>query len=137
MSEPIRILMIDDDEDFIRSVRWVLEAEGYRFFFAQSEKDGIEAVEQADPALIILDVMMEDMTAGFRFLGKLRNTKKYPRFERFAGVPILMLTSISKPSMLKLADEIGAKLLPTDAFEEKPIPLKRLLVRVRELLAQP
>jgi len=94
----------------------------------------LENVDNVNPDLIILDVMMEDVVAGFRVLNALRNGDDAARNARYAKVPILMFTSIQQRTKMKFSQDAGTALLPTDAFVEKPVQPKLLLEKVAELL---
>ena len=86
--------------------------------------DGKKAMERDRPDLLILDVMMESPDDGIVMAQDLRRAN--------VKTPILMLTSISK--VTGLTYDRSADLVPVDAFQEKPVPPKRLLALVDELL---
>jgi DNA-binding response OmpR family regulator len=119
-----RILVVDDNPDFVESARFVLEAAGYDVASADNPRDGMVAVERDQPDLIILDVMMDSPDDGFVMARDLRG-KGFAR-------PILMLTSISDVSGLSYGPD--PEMVPVDAFEEKPIAPGKLLAIVKELL---
>ncbi len=62
-----RILLVDDDADQRLSIRLPLEAAGYAIFEAPGYDQGLVAVKEVKPDLIVLDVMMDTTTAGFQF----------------------------------------------------------------------
>lgn len=119
-----KILIVDDDQDFVQSVRSILEATGYDISAAHSRVEGMEAVKTVQPDLILLDVMMDEPDDGFTMAQDLRR----------GGVktPILMLTSVGKVS--GMAFDKDAEMVPVDAYEEKPIKPDRLLKRIQELI---
>lgn len=134
MEKKTKIFMVDDDSDLIQVVRWVLEAEGYEFASAGSAREAIATIDQVSPDLVILDVMMEDVVAGFRVVNALRNFEEFPQNRRYEKVPILMLTSVQQRTKMKIAQDAGTRLLPVDSFLEKPVKTKVLLDKVTELL---
>jgi CheY-like chemotaxis protein len=134
MEKKVRIFMVDDDSDLIQVVRWVLEAEGYEFASASSAREAIATIDQVNPDLVILDVMMEDVVAGFRVVNTLRNFEEFPQNRRYEHVPILMLSSVQQQTKMKIAQDAGTRLLPVDSFLEKPVKTKVLLDKVTELL---
>jgi CheY-like chemotaxis protein len=134
MEKKARIFMVDDDSDLIQVVKWVFEAEGYEFRSASSAKEALEIIDSVQPDLMILDVMMEDIVAGFRVVNALRNFEENPHNQKFAGMPILMLTSVQQRTKMKISQDAGTKLLPIDSFLEKPVKPKVLLEKVTELL---
>jgi len=129
-----RIFMVDDDTDLVDIVRSVLESAGYEFFSASSATEALEQLDAVNPDLIILDVMMEDLVAGFRVVNHLRNFEQYPQNRRYEKVPILMMTSIQQQTRMKFSQDAGSRLLPIDAFLEKPVKPRVLLEKISELL---
>ena len=116
------ILCIDDDRDFLDSMRAILEAGGYHMVEALSAEEGLKVYQQANPDLIIVDLMMEEIDAGTRFVTQLR-----------AGgskAPIYMLSSVG--------DALGAttdySTLGLDGVFQKPIEPKKLLATLKAKL---
>jgi len=79
------ILCIDDDQDFLDSLRLVLEAHGYLMEEAVSAETGLKKYKEGKPDLIIVDLMMEEIDSGTNLVKKLR------LLENIA--PIYMLSS--------------------------------------------
>jgi CheY-like chemotaxis protein len=134
MEKKARIFMVDDDGDLIQVAKLVFEAEGYEFHSASSAKEAIETIEAVNPDLVILDVMMEDIVAGFRVVNMLRNFDENPENRKFEKLPILMMSSVQQRTKMKVAQDAGTRLLPIDTFLEKPVKPKVLLDKVAELL---
>jgi DNA-binding response OmpR family regulator len=135
MNPPRRILMIDDDVNLAKVIRIALEAKGYLFFSAQSASEGLEAIKQVEPDLIILDVIMEDFVAGFRVVRELRTASADSPYKRFERVPILMLTSVTSKTTVDFSGRVATALLPVDAFIEKPVKPSDLFAKIEELFA--
>ncbi len=119
-----KILVVDDDPDLVEDCRLILEKAGHTVSSAFNTADGKKAMERDRPDLLILDVMMESPDDGIVMAQDLRRAN--------VKTPILMLTSISK--VTGLSYDRSADLVPVDAFQEKPVPPKRLLALVDELL---
>ena len=66
------ILYIDDDQDFLDSMRVLLEASGYQIVEARSAEEGLRAYKEARPDLVIADLMMEEVDAGINFVKELK-----------------------------------------------------------------
>ena len=130
-----RILMIDDDVNLVKVIRIALEAKGYDFFAAQSAAEGLEAIKEVKPDLIILDVIMEDFVAGFRVVRELRTAAPDSPFKQFERVPILMLTSVTSKTTVDFNGRVATALLPVDAFIEKPVKPSDLFAKLEELFA--
>ncbi|MDP3789020.1 MAG: response regulator [Candidatus Omnitrophota bacterium] len=126
-----KILIIDDDADFVESIKVVLEAKGYRVFSAANIGDGFAQVRELMPDLIIMDVMLEKMSDGFDLSRKLKSDGKYNK------IPLLMLTSIGNMTGFKFSDIAGDKTwLPVDDYAEKPLKPKELISRIERLLSK-
>lgn len=136
MSAAKKILMIDDDTNLVEVFKLVCEAKGYQFGAALSAAEGLKKIKEFEPDLIILDVIMEDFVAGFRVVSELRTSGKGSEYEKYAGIPILMLTSVSSKTNLDFRDRVGTALLPVDAFMEKPVKPADIMARIQELLSR-
>ncbi|MFN3813585.1 MAG: response regulator transcription factor [Aquificaceae bacterium] len=116
----MRILLIEDDLLLARSLKNLLEKEGYRVSLALDGKRGLELALTGEFDLILLDLLLPTMN-GDQIVRRLREEEVY--------TPILMLTVISEvPQKVKLLS-IGA-----DDYLTKPFHLEELLARVRVLV---
>jgi CheY-like chemotaxis protein len=130
MSASPKILIVDDDPDFIEIGKLSLEGKGYRVLSASTGKEGWEMVEKEAPDLVILDLMMENLDAGLALSGKI---KGHPRYQ---DIPVLMLTSISRETGMDFTPRTAEDLkkLRVDDFHSKPIKPRVLLEKVETLL---
>lgn len=121
-----KILIIDDDPDFIEATRMVLEPAGYKVVSAADGDEGLRKVSEEKPDLVILDIIMKTVLDGLNVSQQMANDPEKSR------IPILMVTSIANTDY--------AALFPTDEyihisrFVSKPIAPEVLLRHVRELL---
>ena len=129
-----KILIIDDDDDIVYTMRLPLEAAGYQVFRAASSEEGLQKVKEINPNLILLDVMMESTTAGFQVSLTLRSSDPASEYAAYRNIPILMITAIHTTTPLRFAPD--KDYLPVDAFLEKPIDPKVLLEEVRKHLGK-
>jgi CheY-like chemotaxis protein len=124
------ILIVDDDFDFIEINRHILETAGYRVAAAAEPAEALAKMTPEPPDLIITDLMMTTIDAGFSFS---RAIKEDPRF---ADIPIIISTSVSSVLGLdfrpRTADDLAR--MHIDAYFDKPLPPDALLAKVRELL---
>jgi len=124
-----KILIIDDDDDFVESTRVVLESGGYSIRSASTKEEGFELIESSCPDLIILDVIMEKMSDGFDLSRKIKSDEKYKM------IPIFMVTSVGNITGFKYSSKAGDDTwLPVDDYAEKPLNPEDLLKRVKKLL---
>ena len=117
-----KLLIVDDDKDFITAVAARLESRGFIVTKAFNGKEGLEKVYAEKPDAIILDVMMPEMN-GFEVCKKLKTDEKYK------DIPVVMLTARSSPEDVKFAKEMGS-----DAYFVKPFELDMLLYELNALL---
>ena len=127
--ESKKILIIDDDPDFVMATTVVLEAKNYKVFSAKDRKDGIEKVGRVLPDLIIMDVMMEKMSDGFEL------TREIKHDERYKKIPILMLTAVGEKTGFNFSKIAGDEAwLPVDDYAEKPIKPEELIASIEKLI---
>lgn len=88
MTEKKKILLIDDDPDFVEAVRVIIASGGYDVKVAYDGAEGLEAVALDKPDLIILDVMMPVMN-GHEACAKLKADPET------AKIPIILLTAVA------------------------------------------
>ncbi|MBN2093829.1 MAG: response regulator [Candidatus Zambryskibacteria bacterium] len=90
-----KILVIDDDQFFAKTLEKALPAEKYELLVAEDGEVGLEKLKSEKPDLIILDLMMPKLD-GTAFLRKLQESKDLPK------VPILVSSNLS--SVKKISD---------------------------------
>ena len=83
-----KIMIVDDDPDYIDVVKTILEREQYTVVTAGDKTEGMEKIRAEKPDLAILDVMMNAWQDGFEMS---RQLKKDPQFK---NMPLLMLTAV-------------------------------------------
>jgi len=121
-----KILVVDDDPDFVEATRLVLVSAGHEVVSASDGDKGLAMVKKEDPDLVVLDVIMKTVLDGLHVSQEMADDPHQ------AEIPILMVTSI--------ANSDYAALFPTDEyihiddFVSKPIAPDTLLQRVDKLL---
>lgn len=123
---PSLILVVDDDPDFVETSRIVLEGAGYQVISAADGEQGLRAMRQEQPDLVILDVMMSGILDGLNATMQMRAERGLKR------TPILMISSITSSDYAAMfpTDEY----IPVETFLSKPVSPDRLLDEVRRLL---
>lgn len=122
----LRILLVDDDPDFLFSTKIILENSGYKIITAANGKQGINKAKSEQPDLIVLDVMLPDYD-GFSICRELKDNPETVQ------IPVIILTSVSKKRDASYADVI-AYCHKADEFLEKPVDKDELLFSIRKLL---
>src|SRR5512135_3583495 len=97
-----KILVVDDDPDFVETTRIALEREGYRVDCVASGDEALQQVRHDMPDLIILDVIMSSVLDG---LSVARELGDHPDYQ---SITIIMSTSIANTDY--------AELFPTDEY---------------------
>jgi DNA-binding response OmpR family regulator len=124
-----RILMVDDDHDFVEAVGCFLEANGFTVFRAYNGAEGIKLAKMERPDLILMDIMMNERTEGFFTVQEIR------RDPTLRNVPIFILSSFCT----RLPDfEIPSSggWLAHDMFFGKPVNTVQLLEKIRQRLGK-
>lgn len=130
--EQKKILIVDDDADFVEAIKIVLGTK-YKVIVAYNGEEGRQKLKEENPDLVILDMMMRIKGEGFIFSREMRKN------HQFSHIPILMLTGIRKKmGFFPIEDDPRhPKFLPVDDFIEKPVQPEELLGRVEKLLMLP
>jgi len=117
------IMYVDDDQDVLDSSRVVLESNGYVMVEACSAEEGLKVYKTANPDLMIVDLMMEEVDAGARLVRDLKaegNTK-----------PVYMLSSVGDG----LSMNIDPAALGLAGVLQKPVDTNVLLTLIKAKLA--
>ena len=120
--EAKRILLVDDDQEIVESMRIALEAKGYTILIARDGNQGLAMAEREDPDLVILDMMMPKRS-GFLVLEKLRRTRPVP-------LRVIMITANEGNRHKTYAEMLGV-----DDYIRKPFAMDRLIGSVARLLS--
>jgi len=125
-----KIMIVDDDPDYINVVKTILEREQYTVVTAGDKIEGMEKIRTEKPDLAILDVMMNAWQDGFEMS---RQLKKDPQFK---NMPVLMLTAVENRTGIGFKSTAGDPTwLPVDVFLDKPVEPEVLLSEVKKLLS--
>ena len=127
MSEKKKILLIDDDPDFVEAVKVIVENGGYEVKVAYDGQEGLEAVEEQKPDLIVLDVMMPVMN-GHEACAKLKGNKDT------ADIPVILLTAVA--DRVTTSTYTHRDMLESEAedYMPKPVEPKELLELIENWL---
>lgn len=121
-----KVLMIDDDPEFVEAISNLLDAKGYDVHTASNGKDGVAKAKAENPDLILLDVMMGTKNEGFNVARELHEDAK------LRDTPILLMTGIRREMNLPFGFEPDETWLPVKRVLEKPVKPEVLLSAVSE-----
>ena len=125
MGSNVKILLVDDDKDFVESTKTVLESKQYEVIVAYEGDDGIRKAKEEKPDLILLDVIMP-LRDGFSAAEQL---KKDPELRK---IPIVMLTSFSSRRQESSVSVSSGLTLEAEDYVEKPVSPEELLEVVKQ-----
>lgn len=131
-----RILIVDDDPDFVKTTQMILSSDGYDIVTASDSKQGLSKVQECQPDLILLDIMMESLFEGFSFLGTIKTD---PQFETFNSIPVVMVSSVKTDtgSRFHFEEDSSVGDIPKpDDYMDKPLRAKELLEKVGQLIGR-
>ena len=117
-----KILIVDDEQDIVESLKFVLAGNDYTCYCAYNGEDGLNMARELMPDLIILDVMMPRIN-GYKISRLLKFDSKYK------DIPILMITARSQEEDKLIGEETGA-----DEYITKPFDLDEVLEIVNKYL---
>ena len=127
MKDKAKILLVDDDRDFVEATKLVLESKPYEVIVAYDGDEGLAKARRDRPDLIILDIIMP-VKDGFNAAGELKKDSELSK------IPVLMLTSFSErvgETSLSVSEGLT---LDTEDYVDKPVSPEELLKRVEKLL---
>lgn len=119
MTPPVRILIIDDEENLRDLVKSYLRAEGYEVSEAADGETGVEAVRERHPDLVILDIGLPGID-GIETLRQIRT---------FSDVFVILLTARAEETDKVIGLSVGA-----DDYLTKPFSPRELVARVKAMM---
>jgi two-component system, OmpR family, alkaline phosphatase synthesis response regulator PhoP len=127
MAEKKKILLVDDDPDFVEAVRVIVESGGYDVRVAYDGQEGLEAVAEEKPDLIVLDVMMPVMN-GHAACARLKADPST------ASIPIILLTAVA--DRVTTSTYTHRDMLESEAedYMPKPVEPAELLTLIKSWL---
>jgi DNA-binding response OmpR family regulator len=121
MSDPKKILIVDDDKAITLLLEGLLSNNGYAAISAYDGLDAMVQVRKHVPDLIILDIMMPEIN-GYDVCSNLKFD------ERFKQIPIIVMTSRERELDARIGQLMGID------YIQKPIDSKVLLEKIQHLL---
>jgi CheY-like chemotaxis protein len=127
MDSKKKVLLIDDDKDFLLATKLILEKGGYEVFLAEDGKVGVDMAKSVYPDIAIIDMMMETWSEGFNVVSKLRTSDTGKK------IPLIMLSAVDLQGPYQ-SFEPPDELPTVDLVLHKPIKADDLLKHVGQLL---
>lgn len=124
---PAKILLIDDDADFVSATKTILESKPYEVITAYEGNEGLKKAREEKPDLIILDIIMPTKS-GFTVCDEL---KRDPQLSR---IPVLLLTSLSQRIGEVSISVSEGLMVEAEDYIDKPVSPEELFKRVERQL---
>ena len=124
-----RVMVVDDDPDFVNLVRPMLEGAGYQVDVAYNGKECLQKLEVGRPDLVVLDIMMSTWGEGFEVADKLRELSPGK------PIPVILVSTLDLESDLEGTPALRS-MLPVQACLVKPVRREQLLAQVAASLRQ-
>ena len=125
MQDEKRILIVDDDHDFVEAVSCFLELNGFKVLRAYDGVTGVKLAKMEHPDLILMDIMMNERTEGFFAIHEIR------RDPLLKNVPIFVVSSFCT-ALPDFEIPKSGGWLAHDMFFTKPVSTSQLLEKIRE-----
>jgi DNA-binding response OmpR family regulator len=117
-----RILIVDDEKDFVESVQFRLQFEGFECLVAYDGEEALLKAKGENPDLILLDIMLPKMN-GYKVCRLLKFDEEYKH------MPIIMLTAKTQETDRLTGKETGA-----DEYVDKPFVMDELVKMISKYL---
>ncbi|MDZ7316835.1 MAG: response regulator [candidate division KSB1 bacterium] len=128
MDRPLVILLADDDPDFVEINKTILESAGWEVDAVLSSHEVLPQLLRKKYDLLILDLMMEEMDAGFTVAYAVR---EHPELR---DLPILLLTSAEERTGFSFQFDKDKEWMKVDGYAAKPLRPAELIARVRSMV---
>jgi CheY-like chemotaxis protein len=123
-----KILVVDDDPDFVEITRLILKAKGYEVESAPNGDKALQMMRQSPPDLVLLDVMMSSILDGVHVVNTMREDAM------LRHIPVIMVSSIASSPAAEMfpTDEY----IPIDMWISKPVQPEDLVRKVARLIGE-
>ena len=123
-----KIMVVDDDVDFLMQMNMQLEASGYSVVTVETAAAAREMLNQKRPDLIIVDLMLEDPDAGFSLCYHIKKSDP--------DMPVIMVTAVSGETGLTFDAETSEERawIKADCVLAKPVRFEQLEGELKRLL---
>jgi len=117
-----RILVVEDNEDNLYLIRFILEENGHSVIEARDGSDGMEKAIKEKPDLIMMDIQLPDIDG-------METTRRIRASEADGDIPIIAITSYAMPGDREKALAAGCT-----SYIEKPINTETVMAEIEKFL---
>lgn len=120
---PIRVVCVEDEPEMIDLVRLILSREGFEVIGASGGVEGLQAIEDLQPNLVLLDLMMPDMD-GWEVYQRMKSNPAT------SNIPVIVVTARAQ----SIDKVLGLHIAKVDDYITKPFGPNELLKSVERVL---
>lgn len=120
-----KIVYFEDDGDMVDLVRIILNREGYQVFGIAEGLEGLKLVQETDPDLILLDLMLPDMD-GWEIYRQLKQN------DSTQDIPVIVVTAKAQ----SIDKVLGLEIAKVDEYISKPFRPQELVDRVNQIVSK-
>jgi CheY-like chemotaxis protein len=128
MEKSLKIVIVDDNTDFLFTMETFLQRNGFEVLTADDGKRGLELIRQERPDLILLDIMMETLFSGFEVCKQVRSD------DDIKDTPIIGISAMGEELDINYRQWPDYDYFSPDAFLDKPVDKQRLLQMIPEVI---
>jgi len=124
MDQPKRVVYIEDEQEMVELVRLILSRKGFEVIGAYGGQEGLKKVQQENPDLVLLDLMMPDMD-GWEVYQQMKSG------ETTRHIPVIVVTAKAQ----SIDKVLGLHIAKVDDYISKPFSPQELVDSVEKVLA--
>lgn len=123
-----KILIIDDDIDFINKLKARLKQHGYEIIYAENQHEGEKLIKEVDPNLCVVDLVMDSQISGFILCYKIK--KHNPE------IPVIIVSSVISKTRIKfdITHENHKQWIYADSYLNKDVGLDEIVYTVNSFM---
>ena len=128
MEKSHKIVIVDDNTDFLFTMETFLQKKGFEVLAADNGQKGLELIRKERPDLILLDIMMETLFSGFEVCKQIRSD------DDLKDIPVIGISAMGDELDINYRQWPDYDYFRPDAFLDKPVDKQRLLQMIPEVI---
>ena len=128
MENNLKIVMVDDNADYLFTMETFLKRNGFDVKTSEDGREGLELIRKEKPDIILLDVMMETLFSGFELCKQLRMD------DDLKDIPIIGISGMMGELGVDYKQWPDYDYFKPDVFLDKPVDKQRLLRLIPETI---
>jgi CheY-like chemotaxis protein len=128
MEKSYKLVIVDDNTDFLFTMETFLQRSGFEVLTADDGQKGLEMIRRERPDLILLDIMMETLFSGFEVFKQIRSD------DNLKDIPVIGISAMGDELNINYSEWPDYEYFRPDAFLDKPVDRQRLLQMIPEVI---